>query len=75
MAGGLRRRSDPGLEHLRGERSLSSQDVPQRLVISYVLDLPFGKGKMIPSNNQRGSREGRVRMGRDGVTLFQRGFR
>ena len=29
----------------RGERSLSSQDVPQRLVISYVLDLPFGRGK------------------------------
>jgi hypothetical protein len=31
--------------NLRGERSLSSQDVPQRLVVSYVLDLPFGRGK------------------------------
>jgi len=31
--------------NLRGERSLSSQDVPQRLVISYVLDLPFGQGR------------------------------
>src|SRR5579859_2478286 len=31
--------------NLKGERSLSSQDVPQRLVISYVLDLPFGRGK------------------------------
>src|SRR4029077_6815505 len=31
--------------NLRGERSLSSQDVPQRVVISYVLDLPVGKGK------------------------------
>src|ERR1700740_2541653 len=31
--------------HPRAERSLSSQDVPQRLVISYVLDLPFGRGR------------------------------
>ncbi len=35
--------------NLQGERSLSSQDVSQRLVISYVLDLPFGKGKMYAS--------------------------
>jgi len=27
--------------NLKGERSVASQDVPQRLVISYVLDLPF----------------------------------
>ena len=31
--------------NLAGERSLSSQDVSQRLAISYVLDLPFGRGK------------------------------
>src|SRR6202012_2133391 len=31
--------------NLRSERSLSSQDVPQRLVISYVLDLPFGQNR------------------------------
>jgi len=31
--------------NLNGERSLSSQDVPQRLVVSYVLDLPSVKGK------------------------------
>jgi len=31
--------------NLRGERSLSSQDIPQRLVVSYVLDLPLGKGR------------------------------
>ena len=30
---------------LRCSRSLSSQDVPQRLVISYVQDLPFGYGR------------------------------
>ena len=31
--------------NLRAERSLSSQDVPQRLVTSGNLDLPFGRGK------------------------------
>lgn len=31
--------------NLRAERSLSSQDVPQRLVVSGNLDLPFGRGK------------------------------
>ncbi len=30
---------------LSRERSLSSFDVPHRLVISYVLDLPFGRGQ------------------------------
>jgi Carboxypeptidase regulatory-like domain len=29
----------------RAERSISSQDVPQRLVLSYALDLPFGRGR------------------------------
>lgn len=31
--------------NLRGERSLATFDVPQRLVVSYVLDLPVGKGR------------------------------
>jgi hypothetical protein len=31
--------------NLRGERSLSSHDVPQRLVVSWTYDLPFGKGR------------------------------
>lgn len=31
--------------NLPSEYSLSSQDVPQRLIVSYVLDLPFGHGK------------------------------
>jgi hypothetical protein len=60
--------------NLKGERSLSSQDVPQRLVISYVLDLPFGKGKMFLSDAS--GVFGRVvsGWGIDGVTTFQRGF-
>jgi hypothetical protein len=31
--------------NLRLEKSLASFDAPQRLVVSYVVDLPFGKGK------------------------------
>jgi Carboxypeptidase regulatory-like domain len=59
---------------LRRERSLSSQDVPQRLAVSYVLDLPFGQGrKFLPGVS------GRLNKlvggwGIDGVTTFQRGF-
>jgi hypothetical protein len=60
--------------NLKGERSLSSQDVPQRLVVSYVLDLPFGQGKKYLSN-VNGSLNAIVGgWGLDGVTSFQRGF-
>ncbi|HXZ31585.1 MAG TPA: carboxypeptidase-like regulatory domain-containing protein [Terriglobales bacterium] len=60
--------------NLDGERSLSSEDVPQRLVVSYVLDLPFGKGKMWL--NSLGGAANRVvsGWGVDGITTFQRGF-
>jgi hypothetical protein len=33
--------------NLRGERSLSNFDVPHRFVLSYVLDLPVGRGKRL----------------------------
>jgi len=36
---------DANVYNLRGERSLDAFDVPQRLVIGSVLDLPFGHGK------------------------------
>ena len=60
--------------NLRGERSLSSQDVPQRLVISYVLDVPLGKGKKYLAG--AGGALGKIvgGWGVDGVTIFQRGF-
>jgi hypothetical protein len=60
--------------NLRGERSLSSQDVPQRLVISYVLDLPFGQGKKYLSNVNGGVNYLVGGWGLNGVTTFQRGF-
>ena len=60
--------------NLAGERSLSSQDVSQRLVVSYVLDLPFGKGKKF-LNDASGATEKVVSgWGLDGVTTLQRGF-
>jgi hypothetical protein len=67
----------PGVQdwnNLSGERSLSAQDVSQRLIISYVLDLPFGHGKMF-ANSFSGFTNALVSgWGVDGITTFQRGF-
>jgi hypothetical protein len=67
----------PGVQdwnNLKGERSLSAQDVSQRLVISYVLDLPFGHGRRF-ANDLHGFAGGAVSgWGVDGITTFQRGF-
>ena len=57
-----------------GEYSLSSQDVSQRLVISYVLDLPFGHGKKFLSSAHGAGGVLVSGWGLDGVTTFQRGF-
>jgi Carboxypeptidase regulatory-like domain len=58
----------------KAERSLSSQDVPQRLVISYVLDLPFGHGKRFMSDASGFVDKVVGGWGVDGVTIFQSGF-
>jgi hypothetical protein len=58
----------------KAERSLSSQDVPQRLVISYVLDLPFGHGKRYMSDASGFLDKVVGGWGVDGVTIFQSGF-
>jgi Carboxypeptidase regulatory-like domain/TonB dependent receptor-like, beta-barrel len=60
--------------NLKGEKSLSSQDVSQRLVISYVLDLPFGHGRQFASNLRGVVNSVVSGWGIDGVTTFQRGF-
>ena len=60
--------------NLAGERSLSSQDVSQRLVASYVLDLPFGHGKKFLSGLSGFSNAAVSGWGVDGITTFQRGF-
>jgi hypothetical protein len=58
----------------KAERSLSSQDVPQRLVISYVLDLPFGHGRRFMSDASGFVDKVIGGWGVDGVTIFQSGF-
>jgi len=58
----------------RGERSLSSQDVSQRMVISYVLDLPFGRGRKFLGNLPGHLDRIVSGWGIDGVTTFQKGF-
>ncbi|MBZ5655067.1 MAG: TonB-dependent receptor [Acidobacteriia bacterium] len=60
--------------NLKGEKSLSSQDVSQRLVISYVLDLPFGHGKRFASGLSGAVDKLVSGWGINGVITFQRGF-
>jgi hypothetical protein len=58
----------------RSERALSSFDSHQRLTVSYVLDLPFGKGKRYFSG-VNGFRDRLVSgWGINGVSTFQEGF-
>jgi len=60
--------------NLKGEKSLSSQDVSQRLVISYVYDLPFGHGQRYMSDATGVMDKIVSGWGVDGVTTFQKGF-
>jgi hypothetical protein len=59
--------------NLHAERSLVSFDVPQRLVLSYVLDLPFGDHQRFL--NHLGAVGGRIVSGWtvNGITTFQSG--
>jgi hypothetical protein len=58
----------------RGEYSLSSQDVSQRLVISYVYDLPFGHGQKFMGDSTGVVNKLVSGWGVDGITTFQKGF-
>jgi len=60
--------------NLRGEKSVSSQNVPQHLIISYVLDLPVGKNKALLGNASPFVDKVVGGWGVDGVTTFQDGF-
>ncbi|HUO33353.1 MAG TPA: TonB-dependent receptor [Candidatus Acidoferrum sp.] len=60
--------------NLNGEYSLSSQDVSQRLVVSYVYDLPFGHGQKYMSDATGVVDKLVSGWGVDGVTTFQKGF-
>lgn len=60
--------------NLRGEESLASFDVPQRLVVSYILNLPVGKGRKFLSNMSRVANGLIGGWGIEGITTLQRGF-
>ena len=57
-----------------GEHSLLSYDVPQRLSVSYVVDLPIGKGKRLLGGVTGVTDKLISGWGVDGVTTLQTGF-
>ncbi len=60
--------------NLRGERSYLSFDVPQRLVVSYILDLPFGKGKHFLGNSGEMLNRAVGGLNVSGINTLQSGF-
>ncbi len=60
--------------NLRSEKSLASFDVPDRLVVSYVLDVPVGKGRKFMTNANWFEDAAIGGWGVEGVTTIQEGF-
>jgi hypothetical protein len=66
--------NDSNANNLRSQRSLDAFDVPQRLVLGAVLDLPFGHGKKYASNVNGVADKLVSGWGIDTIITFQRGF-
>jgi len=66
--------NDANAYNLRGERSLDGFDVPQRLVIGSILDLPFGHGKQFASNASGAADKVIGGWGINTIITFQKGF-
>ncbi|PYV07838.1 MAG: hypothetical protein DMG23_15155, partial [Acidobacteria bacterium] len=60
--------------NIRAERSLADFDVSQRLVVSYVLDLPIGKGQRFMQNASGVAGKLVSGWGINGITTLQTGF-
>jgi hypothetical protein len=60
--------------NMKGEKSLSSTDAPQRLVVAYVYDVPVGRGKAILPNINRVADEVIGGWGLQGLTTLMKGF-
>lgn len=60
--------------NLKGERSLSSFDARQRLVVSYVFDIPMGKGRKLLGGLNGFADKLVSGWGINGVSTFQEGF-
>jgi hypothetical protein len=56
---------------LRAERAVSTLDIPQRLVLSYIWQLPFGPGRRFLANSRSGKLVGGWQVG--GISTFQSG--
>jgi len=65
---------DSNSNNIRYERSLTAFDVPQRFVLSYVLDLPFGKGQKFGQDKEGVGGKLISGWGINGITTFQSGF-
>jgi Carboxypeptidase regulatory-like domain/TonB dependent receptor len=65
---------DSNAYNLRGERSLDGFDVPQRFVLSSVLDLPIGRGRRFGGNMNPVVDKLIGGWGIDPIVTFQRGF-
>jgi hypothetical protein len=65
---------DSNAYNIRGEKSLDGFDVSQRFVVSYVLDLPFGKGKRWGNSLNPVASKLVSGWGINGITTFQTGF-
>ena len=59
--------------NLRAERSLALYDTPHRAVISYIVDLPFGKGHVFGANTNGLTSTLISGWGVNGITTFQSG--
>jgi hypothetical protein len=69
--------SVPGIQNprnLQGEKSLSADNAAQRLVVSYVYDLPFGQGKTFLSTSSRVVNAVVGGWGVGGLTTLMTGF-
>ena len=66
--------NDTNANNLRSQRSLDAFDVPQRLVLGAVLDMPFGRGKKYGSNLNGVANKLVSGWGVDTIVTFQRGF-
>jgi hypothetical protein len=66
--------NDANAYNLRGERSLDGFDVPQRLVIGSIMDLPFGHGKKFAGNASGVTDKVIGGWGINTIITFQSGF-
>ena len=67
----------PGIQNpgnLRAEKALAAFDARQRLVVSYSLDLPFGKGQKFLSGANSAAQKAVSGWSVSGTSTFQEGF-